>query len=194
MRRNYPTRVYNRYNTSLPRAHWHAADAPVFLTAMKRIALSLFVLSLLSCANKREGKVVAPWGEVATETTLGDDFDLDQIVAGGEMIVLTLSGPDTYYEYRGRRLGMQYLVCQRLADRLGVSLRVEVCRDTLEIVRRLARGDGDLAALPLAGVVAKMPKDSVGGVTECGAEADTSACHWLVGGGKEQLASEIKAS
>lgn len=157
------------------------------------IFLPYILLLLFSCTNKREEKIVAPWGEVNTETAMGECFDLEQIVAGGEMIMLTLSGPDTHYEYRGKQLGTQYLVCQKLADKLGVSLRVETCRDTLEIVRRLERGDGDLAAVPLAKAVAAMPKDSVGGVIVCGAAADTMASHWLVGSGKQRLAEEIKA-
>lgn len=161
---------------------------------MKRLVyIIIYIVSLTSCHNKGEERVVAPWGEVHTGAATGEGYDLDQIVAGGEMIMLTLSGPDTYYEYRGKLLGTQYLVCQRLADRLGVSLRVERCRDTLDIVRRLARGEGDLAAMPLAGAVATLPKDSVEGIIVCGAETDTLAPHWLVGSGKQRLAEEIKA-
>lgn len=161
---------------------------------MKHLLYIIICAALLcSCTAKKEEKVVAPWGEVSPGGASADGYDLPQIVAGGEMIMLTLSGPDTYYEYRGRRLGTQYLVCQRLAERLGVSLRVETCHDTLEIVRRLASGDGDLAALPLPRGEIRWKADSLELLIFCGAEGDTAACHWLVGLGKEQLASEISA-
>ena len=65
------------------------------------------------------------------------------------MIALTLTGPETYYDYRGRHLGTQYLLAQRFADKLGVSLRMEVCRDTTEMLKRLNDGDADLICYPL---------------------------------------------
>lgn len=72
---------------------------------------------------------------------------MSDIVTGGEMILLTLSGPETYYDYRGRGMGTQYRVCEKFAQFLGVSLRVEVCKDTLELRRRLEAGEGDLMAM-----------------------------------------------
>jgi membrane-bound lytic murein transglycosylase F len=37
------------------------------------------------------------------------------------------------------------MLAQKLADTLGVRLRVELCRDTLEVQRKLKLGDGDLS-------------------------------------------------
>ena len=91
-----------------------------------------------------------PWGEVADTIPDNDDFDLSDIQQGGELIALTLTGPDTYYDYRGRHLGFQYLLCQRFAQHLGVSLRMEVCRDTTEMLARLQDGDADLICYPLS--------------------------------------------
>ena len=39
--------------------------------------------------------------------------------------------------------------CEKFAQKLGVSLRVEVCKDTAEMVKRLLAGDADLIAFPL---------------------------------------------
>ena len=70
--------------------------------------------------------------------------------------MLTLSGPDTYYDYHGHGMGLQYLLCEKFAQKIGVSLRVDVCKDTLELERKLRKGEADIAALqfdrPLRGL------------------------------------------
>ena len=83
------------------------------------------------------------------------------------MIALTLSGPDTYYDYRGSHLGVHYLLAEQFAKHLGVRLRMEVCRDTAELMRRMAADDADL-------VVIKMGEDSL-------------SPGWQVGQGKDEL-------
>ena len=113
-----------------------------------------------------------PWGTVADSIPQGDDFDLDQIVANGEVIALTVSGPETYYDYRGRHLGTQYLLCQRFAEHIGVRLRVEVCRDSAEAARRLAEGDGDIALVSTSQNSQEVP--------------------WTVGPDKPRLAAAVK--
>ena len=92
--------------------------------------------------------MVTPWGEIMDSIPPSDDFDLEDIQRNGELIALTLTGPETYYDYRGKHLGAQYLLAQRFADKLGVSLRMEVCRDTAEMRQRLKNGEADIAILP----------------------------------------------
>ena len=46
---------------------------------------------------------MTPWGG-EEEMTNSTTFDLEQIVANGELIALALTGPETYYDYRGRQL------------------------------------------------------------------------------------------
>ena len=89
------------------------------------------------------------------------------------MIALTLSGPDTYYDYQGSHLGVQFLLCQQFASHPGVRLRMEVCRDTTELQKRLAAGDADL------GLLAEWPDSLVPG--------------WLIGQGKTALQQELMA-
>ena len=114
--------------------------------------------------------MVTPWGEIADTIPADDGFDLDDIQRNGELIALMISGPETYYDYHGRHLGAQYLLAQRFADKLGVSLRVEVCRDTAEMRQRLADGQADLICLPLS-------KEGPG---------------WIVGDDKQELAQELR--
>ena len=113
---------------------------------------------------------MTPWGEITDTIPTDDSFDLDDIQRNGELIALTLTGPETYYDYRGKHLGAQYLLAQRFADKLGVMLRMEVCRDTAEMQQRLADGEADLICFPLS-------KQGIG---------------WVVGADKEDLEVELK--
>lgn len=117
---------------------------------LRLLLTALLVAVMLSCAEKKKEPLVTPWGEVQTDTILpNDNFTVSDIVGNGELIALTLTGPETYYDYRGRGMGAQYLLCEKFAQKLGVSLRVEVCKDTAEMVKRLLAGDADLIAFPL---------------------------------------------
>ena len=115
---------------------------------MKLRYLSVGILLLsLSCTQRQE-PLSAPW-EGEADSIESDAFDLFQIEQAGEMIGLTLSGPDTYYDFRGRHLGLHYLLCQEFAQHLGVKLRMEVCRDTAELLQRLSAGDADMAVIAI---------------------------------------------
>ena len=106
----------------------------------------LLFMALAACSGQREEPITTPWGEVLDSIPTSDDFDLSDIQQAGEMILLTLRGPATYYDYRGQQLGLRYLVAQRFADHLGVRLRVDICRDTVEMRQRLIDDDPDLTA------------------------------------------------
>jgi len=129
---------------------------------MKKIVCILFFVALTVVAcTERQKPQTTPWGtpfdedvEVNNVDVSRSTFSLDDIIAGGEMIMLTLSGPDNYYDYRGRGLGTAYMLCEKLAQKLGVSLRVEICKDSAEVYARLEKGEGDIAAT-------YTPKDSV---------------------------------
>jgi len=117
----------------------------------------------MSCFQRQE-PMTPPW-QSDSDTT--DIFDLPQIEQAGELIALTLSGPDTYYDYHGAHLGIHFLMCQQFAAHLGVRLRMEVCRDTAELYSRLNDGDADLCIL--------------------NSHSDTLSPGWLVSEGKEAL-------
>lgn len=70
---------------------------------------------ICSCSQKQE-RVMTPYGSVLDSVIVTEDFDLQQIQTSGDMIMATVSGPQTYYDYHGKSLGTQYLICQRLAD------------------------------------------------------------------------------
>mgnify|MGYP002853969970 CR=1 FL=1 len=130
---------------------------------------SIFIsLLLLQACTQRQENITPPWQGEKKST---DIFDLAQIEQAGELIGLTLSGPDTYYDYQGRHLGVHYLLCEKFANHLGVRLRMEVCRDTLELKQRLSAGDADLGVLAV--------------------QDDSLTPGWLVGEGKTDLEDEL---
>ena len=110
------------------------------------------MLLLVSC-HQRQERVVTPYGSVLDSVEVTEDFDLPDIQTNGELIMATVSGPETYYDYHGRQLGTQYLICQHFADSLGVRLRIDVCRDSAELRRRLDEGEADLVAWPTPGEI-----------------------------------------
>ena len=133
--------------------------------------LLVAVLSVAACRQETK-KPLAPWEAEAEDSTWASaSFDLPEIEQAGEMILLTTSGPQTCYDYRGRKLGVCYMLAQKLADTLGVKLRVELCRDTLDVQRRLKLGDGDLS-VSLSG--------------------DAQHTLWAVAPGKPQLSRELR--
>ena len=119
---------------------------------MKWLFACCLAALLAACSTKEEPKMT-PWGTVMGEEHADEDttttFTLDDIIANGEMIMLTMSGPQTYYDYHGHGMGLQYLLCEKFAREIGVTLRVELCADTTEMINRLKRGDADIIVYPL---------------------------------------------
>lgn len=163
---------------------------------MKKEYLFVFVAGfmLLGCSSKKEQPELTPWGTPVGEVEVSDEpapqsqgkgLSLDDIVSGGELIMLTVNGPTTYYDYHGHGMGLQYLLCEKFAQQIGVSLRVEECKDTAEMVSKLQKGEGDLIAVPLARVKAK------GGLLFCGVKSDDE--QWSVAAGNKSLADTLNS-
>ena len=131
--------------------------------------------------------------EVSYETIAGNkeitaDYDLPQILESGELIAVTLSGPDTYYEYREKAMGLQYELAERFATRIGASLRIEVVRDTAELIRRITNNDADLIAVEMD------IRPYAQQLTACGAFTTTEGNNrksWAVGKGAPELAKAL---
>lgn len=128
----------------------NAAFIQLLFTLRRLIGVVIALVMMASCQQKSKVEMT-PWGTPVGEEadTIPAGFTLSDIQANGELIMLTLNGPDTYYDYRGRGMGLQFLLCERFAQQLGVKLRVEVCQDTTELLSRLKAGEGDVIAVPL---------------------------------------------
>lgn len=144
----------------------------------------LFFLSVVSCAEQQRSDVT-PWGSALGQDTVPSNsaFGLNDIINNGEIIMLTISGPETYYDYHGKGMGLQYLLCERFAQALGVSLRVELCRDTTELITRIKNGDGDIVAFQLP--------QTLKGVCFAGATQNSGKTGWAVQPDNKELADTL---
>ena len=157
---------------------------------MKRMSKYFIILVLLglfgACHSQQDGKS-SPWSIAGADTASASrQFSFDDIVSNGELIVLTISGPGTYYDYRGQGAGFQYLLCESFAQQIGVKLRVELCRDTAELVRRLVLGDGDVIMFPL-----HRQSGNSEGLIYCGPSVDSTQTSWAVSSGNLALADTL---
>ena len=100
--------------------------------------LTLVAATIVASCSEEKKQQLTPWGTTleAAADSIPDDFTLDDILNNGELIMLTLTGPETYYDYHGKGMGTQYMLCVKFASALGVPLRVEVCNDTTDLLTR----------------------------------------------------------
>ncbi len=112
----------------------------------ERLGGVLFLLSLLSCTAKQEK--LPPSSPLWGETEAGP-YDLHEIQSSGTIIAGTLSGPDTYYEYHGKGMGLQFLLAEAFAQSIGVVLQMEISPDTTSLLHKLERGEIDFIALEM---------------------------------------------
>jgi len=75
--------------------------------------------------------------------------DFPQIKAKGELRALTLYSSASYFIYREKEMGYEYEICSRLADSLGLKLKMIVAPSPRALVEMLERGEGDLVAYNL---------------------------------------------
>lgn len=152
---------------------------------------AVILLLTASCSNKESKRQYTPWGTVMDDgegesnDSIGNSFSLADIQENGELIMLTLSGPTTYYDYKGVGLGTDYLLCEKFANTIGVSVRVELCKDTTEMLNKLKSGKGDLIAYPLNN------HQKLAGVTYCGAIDKLIGVQWAVNKDNASLAQAL---
>ena len=158
----------------------------------RNICIVLFLAFILQACKDERKSYSTPWGTVvgAEDSLKTDHFSVDDILASGELIAFTLSGPETYYDYHGHGMGTQYLLCENFTQRLGVTLRIEVCKDTAEMVQKLTSGEGDLIAFPLS---KKSPtlKTDTSSLLFCGAKVDSLNVSWAVNKDNKELADML---
>lgn len=79
---------------------------------------------------------------LADEITL----DLPQIQERGKLIALTTYSPTSYFLFRGKTMGFEYELLERLAEHLEVDLEIKVAEDIDELTNMLRSGQGDIIA------------------------------------------------
>lgn len=116
---------------------------------MKRYIVYMLTLAclLLTACRQKTVKKESVFGSDSAGTA--SEYDLDRIQESGELIMLTLYGPNTYFTYRDVDLGYQHDLCTLFGQEIGVRVRVEVARDQQELLKKLENGDGDVVVYNL---------------------------------------------
>ena len=72
--------------------------------------------------------------------------DLPKIKERGELVAITGYSSTSYFVYRGRPMGYEYELLKRLADHIGVELKIKLARNLDEVFNMLNKGEGDIVA------------------------------------------------
>lgn len=147
------------------------------------VLFALFIL--IGCKENKGKQLLTPWGSPMVEgiDSAKNGFRLNDIINNGELIMLTLNGPENYYDYHGQGMGLEYKLCEKFCQSIGVSLRVEACRDTMEMIAKLKKGEGDIIAFSL-------PK-TIKNVLFCGVHDVAKNTSWAVESGNKELADTL---
>lgn len=114
---------------------------------MKPHLLLLFLL--VACTAKQEKDTSVLFATEEAEADTLQYYDLHEIQSSGTIIAGTLSGPDTYYEYHGNGMGLQYRLAEAFAQSIGVVLQMEISPDTMSLLQKLKQGEIDFIALEM---------------------------------------------
>lgn len=147
--------------------------------------LFLVIMALGACRNKAikgEGEN----GAFAKAKHTEGGVNINRIVESGELIVATISGPDTYFDYQGRGMGLQYALAEDFAATLGVAVRVELANDSVQLVNLLKKGNVDVIVYQLPSTFCKQHH-----ITCAGASNGKRATSWAVREGEDDLSEAL---
>src|SRR6267142_4062890 len=105
-----------------------------------RFFLVLSLMCLSTCSKKEELSFSAKPLIVR---------DLEAIRQRGYIEALVDNNSVSYFIYKGRPMGYEYELLQRLAAELKVELKIKVISGIEEAIDKLNRGEGDVIAFPL---------------------------------------------
>ncbi len=105
-----------------------------------RVFLFLFLFCFANCKKNTD---------VSFATMPTVIRDLDAIRQRGYLEALLDNNSVSYFIYKGRPMGYEYELLQRLAAHLNVELKIKVISGIEEAINKLNRGEGDLIAFPL---------------------------------------------
>lgn len=116
-----------------------------------RINYAIVILSLsallFSCRGEHKA---SPEKTSEKQSTQQIDRDLEDIKKDGVLTVITLYNSTSYFLYRGKTMGFEYEMVERLAESLGLELRIKVADKFEDLITMLRSGKGDMIAFGLS--------------------------------------------
>ncbi|MGM0478096.1 MAG: transporter substrate-binding domain-containing protein [Bacteroidota bacterium] len=70
--------------------------------------------------------------------------DLNDILENNKLTVLVENSANSYFIYRGQKMGLEYEILNEFAREIGVKLHIKIVKDLDEITEKLNGGEGDL--------------------------------------------------
>ena len=118
---------------------------------MKTSWILLIFFFLISCQPSTRNKSIneADTGTMM-EVSTPIEKDLAQIKEDGILNAITVYSATSYFLYRGQPMGFEYELLERLADYLGLELKITVANNVDDLISMLNQGKGDLVAYGLA--------------------------------------------
>lgn len=153
------------------------------LAMLCQCACLLLALCALSCEGEKKPAPSPIFSKEEAADDTVQHYDLPDIEEATLLIGGTLSGPDTYYEYRGQGMGRQFALAEEFARSIGVKLQMDIAPDTATLRQRLASGDIDFIALD-------MPRWSTRQDAPLLAQAISE---WWTGGAREAALRSLKS-
>lgn len=117
------------------------------------LILLAFLTLTIGCQQHKNEANNGAFAKVSKSTDDDGNYDLDAIRETGELIVATIGGPDTYYEYHNMPMGLQYALVENFATHEGLQVRIELANDTAALLKLLADGEADIIAYPLSAAI-----------------------------------------
>lgn len=143
---------------------------------MTRLLFILFfTLPLFTACHNKTSQASGDNGAFAKAKSHSDGVNIDRISQSGELIIGTISGPDTYFDYQGRGMGLQYALAEDFANTLGVGVRVELATDSTELAKMLKKGDVDVIAYQLSPSFCQKQ-----GIATAGAKNTKTGASWAI--------------
>ena len=153
----------------------------------QRFLYLLIILSVLvGCNTNKQKKGNSLFTHISNTKDNNAHYDLNQILDAGELIIGTISGPTTYFDYNGQGLGMQYALAQNFAQSQGVRLRVELAKNEQQLVQLLKNKDIDIAVYQLNKSFIQSQQ-----LTSAGAQEEKVSTSWAVNKSSEDLAQAL---
>ncbi len=102
------------------------------------LTLSIAVISYRCQHSQTKEKTIV--GSVPKEK----HNDLNDILKQNKLTVLVENSANSYFIYRGQKMGLEYEILNEFAREIGVKLHIKIVKDLDEITDKLNNGEGDL--------------------------------------------------